>query len=193
MKNKKQIILASKSPRRIEILKMIGLDFDVAPSRLDEKRKINLTGKPFAEYWSKEKAKLISNQYPNRVVIGADTIVVFNNQIFGKPKDKNDSKNMLKMLSGNMHYVITGVTLICKNKKISKTFSETTKVFVRKIPSDQIDFYIKNYNTSDKAGSYGIQEWFSIWIEKINGCYYNVMGLPISKFYKEYSEIISRV
>ena len=193
MKNKKQIILASKSPRRIEILKMIGLDFDVAPSRLDEKRKINLTGKPFAEYWSKEKAKLISNQYPNRVVIGADTIVVFNNQIFGKPKDKNDSKNMLKMLSGNMHYVITGVTLICKNKKISKTFSESTKVFVREIPSNQIDFYINNYNTSDKAGSYGIQDWFSIWIEKINGCYFNVMGLPISKFYKYHSKLISDV
>ena len=193
MKNKKEIILASKSPRRIEILKMIGLDFDITPSKLDEKIKIDLTGKPFAEYWSKEKAKLISNQYPNRIVIGADTIVVFKNQTLGKPKDDNDSKNMLKMLSGNMHHVITGVTLICKNKKISKTFSESTKVFVRKIPSEQIDFYINNYNTSDKAGSYGIQEWFSIWIEKINGCYYNVMGLPISKFYKEYSEIISRV
>ena len=193
MKNKKEIILASKSSRRIEILKMIGLDFDITPSKLDEKIKIDLTGKPFAEYWSKEKAKLISNQYPNRIVIGADTIVVFKNQTLGKPKDDNDSKNMLEMLSGNMHHVITGVTLTCKNKKISKTFSESTKVFVRKIPSDQIDFYINNYNTSDKAGSYGIQEWFSIWIEKINGCYYNVMGLPISKFYKEYSEIISRV
>ena len=193
MKSEDKKILASKSPRRIEILKMIGLDFDITPSKLDEKIKIDLTGKPFAEYWSKEKAKLISNQYPNRIVIGADTIVVFKNQTLGKPKDDNDSKNMLEMLSGNMHHVITGVTLICKNKKISKTFSESTKVFVRKIPSEQIDFYINNYNTSDKAGSYGIQEWFSIWIEKINGCYYNVMGLPISKFYKEYSEIMRRL
>ena len=191
MKSKNKKILASKSPRRIKILKMIGLDFDIAPSKLDEKIKINLTGKPFAEYWSKEKAKLISNQYPNSLVVGADTIVIFNNQILGKPRDRNDSKNMLTMLSGNMHQVITGVSLICKNKKISKTFSESTKVVLRKIPSDQIDFYINNYNTSDKAGSYGIQEWFSIWIEKINGCYYNVMGLPISRFHKEYSEIIS--
>jgi len=193
MKSEDKKILASKSPRRIEILKMIGLDFDIAPSKLDEKIKINLTGKSFSEYWSKKKAKLISNQYPDSLVIGADTIVIFNNQILGKPKDKKDSKNMLKMLSGNMHHVITGVTLICKNKQISKTFSDSTKVYVRKIPNDEIDFYINNYNTSDKAGSYGIQEWFSIWIEKINGCYYNVMGLPISKFYKEYSEIISRV
>ena len=191
MKSRDKKILASKSPRRIEILKMIGLDFDIAPSKLDEKIEINLTGNPFAEYWSKEKAKLISNRYPDRLVIGADTIVIFNNQILGKPKDKNDSRNMLNMLSGNMHQVITGVTLICKNKKISKTFSESTEVFVRKIPNDQIDFYINNYNTSDKAGSYGIQEWFSIWIEKINGCYYNVMGLPISRYYKEYSEIMN--
>ena len=193
MKSKDKKILASKSPRRIEILKMIGLDFDIAPSKLDEKIKINLAGKPYAKYWSKEKAKLISNQYPDSLVIGADTIVIFNNQILGKPVDKNDSKNMLKKLSGNMHQVITGVTLICKNKQISKTFSESTKVFVGKIPNDEIDFYINNYNTSDKAGSYGIQEWFSIWIEKINGCYYNVMGLPISKFYKEYSEIMRRL
>ena len=193
MKSRYKKILASKSPRRIEILKMIGLDFDIAPSKLDEKIKIDLTGKSFAEYWSKQKAKLISNKYPNRLVIGADTIVNFNDQTLGKPKNKKDSKNMLKMLSGNMHQVITGVTFICKNKKISKTFSESTKVFVRKIPINQIDFYIDNYNTSDKAGSYGIQEWFSIWIEKINGCYYNVMGLPISKFYKEYSEIMRRL
>ena len=191
MESKDKKILASKSPRRIEILKMIGLDFDIAPSKLDEKIKINLKGKQFAEYWSKEKAKLISNKYPDRLIIGADTVVIFNGQILGKPKDKDDSKNMLKMLSGNMHKVITGVTLICKNKKISKTFSESTKVFVKKIPNDQIDFYISNYNTSDKAGSYGIQEWFSIWIKKIDGCYYNVMGLPISKFYKEYLKITS--
>ena len=193
MKRRYKKILASKSPRRIEILKMIGLDFDTAPSKLDEKIKIDLRGKSFAEYWSKEKAKLISSQYPNRLVIGADTIVIFNNQILGKPKDKKDSKDMLKMLSGNMHQVITGVTFICKNKKISKTFSESTKVFVRKIPNDQIDFYINNYNTSDKAGSYGIQDWFSIWIEKIDGCYYNVMGLPLSKYYNEYSQIISKL
>ena len=192
MKSRNKKILASKSPRRIEILKMIGLDFDIAPSKLDEKIKINLKGKQFAEYWSKEKAKLISNKYPDRLIIGADTVVIFNGQIMGKPKDKDESKNMLKMLSGNIHEVITGVSLICKNKQISKTFSESTRVIVKKIPSDQIDFYVKNYKTTDKAGSYGIQEWFSIWIKKIDGCYYNVMGLPISKFYKEYTEIISR-
>ena len=191
MKNEKEIILASKSPRRVEILKMIGLDFDIVPSEVDEKININLKGRSFAEYWSKKKSKLISNQYPEKLIIGADTVVIFNGQIMGKPIDKNDSRNMLMMLSGNSHEVVTGMTLTCKNKKISKTFSESTKVFVREIPSDQIDFYIDNYNTTDKAGSYGIQEWFSIWIDRIDGCYYNVMGLPISKFYKKYSKMMS--
>ena len=191
MKSIDKNILASKSPRRAKLLKMIGLDFNIIPSDIDEKIKINLKGNSFAEYWSKKKSKLISNQYPDKLIIGADTVVIFNGQIMGKPKDKNDSKNMLMMLSGNSHEVVTGVTLICKNRQISKTFSVSTKVYVRKIPDEQIDFYINNFKTSDKAGSYGIQEWFSIWIKKIDGCYYNVMGLPISKFYKEYSAIIS--
>ena len=191
--NNKKIILASKSPRRIEILKMIGLDFNVKPSKVDEKIKIDLAGSTFAKYWSRRKAEYISKQFPNRLVIGADTIVVFNGQTLGKPKDKSDSKNMLKKISNNSHEVTTGVTLLCKSKQISKTFSETTKVFVKKIPNAQIDFYIENYNTLDKAGSYGIQEWFSIWIKKIDGCYYNVMGLPISKFYKNYSKVINEL
>ena len=193
MKNKKEIILASKSPRRIEILKMIGLKFDILPSRLNETMKINLKGKSFAEHWSKEKANLISNQYPDSLVIGADTVVIFNDQILGKPKCKNESRIMLEMLSGNVHEVTTGVTLILKNKQILETFSQTTKVYVRIIPNYQIDYYIDNFNTFDKAGSYGIQEWFSVWIKKIDGCYYNVMGLPISKFYVEYSQIENRL
>ena len=96
---------------------------------------------------------------------------------------------MLKALSGNSHKVITGVTIINRRLGVLKTFSETTEVFVQKIPTKQIEFYINNYNTLDKAGSYGIQEWFSVWIKKINGCYYNVMGLPISKLHKYLVEI----
>ena len=98
---------------------------------------------------------------------------------------------MLRRLSGKTHKVITGVTIICKRKRLSNTFSSTTKVVVRKIPDHQIDYYINNYRTSDKAGSYGIQDWFSVWIKKIDGCYYNVMGLPVSKFYKNYSKLVA--
>ena len=188
MENSNKVILASKSPRRAEILRMIGIDFKVIPSNIKEKIDDRITKNKIAEFLSQKKAETISVKYPNDIIIGADTIVISKGEIFGKPKDEEESKQMLKMLSGNSHEVITGVTLINESKGVIKTFSEVTEVFVRKIPKNQIEYYIKNFNTLDKAGSYGIQEWFSIWIEKINGCYYNVMGLPASKFYLNLQE-----
>ena len=184
MTNNYKIILASKSPRRAEILRMIGVNFKVAPSKIKEEINPKIEQNEIAINISKAKAETISHKYPNDIIIGADTIVVFNAEIFGKPKDKNESKKMLKALSGNSHKVITGVTIMNKKLGILKTFSEITEVFVQKIPTEQIEFYVKNYNTLNKSGSYGIQEWFSVWIKRINGCYYNVMGLPVSKLYK---------
>ena len=184
MANNYKIILASKSPRRADILKMIGVSFKVVPSKIKEEINQKIKQNEIPANLSKAKAEKISHKYPDRIIIGADTVVVFNKKIFGKPKDKNESKKMLKALSGNCHEVITGVTIMNEKLGIVKTFSETTKVFVQKIPTKQIEFYVNNYNTLDKAGSYGIQEWFSVWIKKINGCYYNVMGLPVSKLYR---------
>jgi septum formation protein len=184
MANNYKIILASKSPRRADILKMIGVNFKVVPSKIKEEINQKIKQNEIPANLSKAKAEKISHKYPDRIIIGADTVVVFNKKIFGKPKDKNESKKMLKVLSGNCHEVITGVTIMNEKLGIVKTFSETTKVFVQKIPTKQIEFYVNNYNTLDKAGSYGIQEWFSVWIKKINGCYYNVMGLPVSKLYR---------
>ena len=109
-----------------------------------------------------------------------------NGKILGKPKNKEESFNMLNKLSGNTHKVVTGVSIAYNENNILRTFSETTRVTVRTIPTEDIQYYIDNYSTLDKAGSYGIQDWFSVWIKKIDGCYYNVMGLPISKFYKNY-------
>ena len=189
MDNNYKIILASKSPRRAEILKMIGVNFKVVPSNINEEINQKIEQNEIAINISKAKAEKISHKYPKDIIIGADTIVVFNEKIFGKPKDKNESKKMLKALSGNCHKVITGVTIMNEKLGILKTFSETTEVFVQKIPTKQIEFYVNNYNTLDKAGSYGIQEWFSVWIKKINGCYYNVMGLPVSKLYRYLVEI----
>ena len=184
-----KIILASQSPRRAEILRMIGVNFKVDSSNINEEMNQKIEQNEIAIILSKAKAEKISQKYPNNIIIGADTIVVYNEKIFGKPKDKNESKKMLKALSGNCHKVITGVTIMNKKLGVLKTFSETTKVFVKKIPRNQIEFYVNNYNTLDKAGSYGIQEWFSVWIKKINGCYYNVMGLPVSKLHKHLAEI----
>ena len=181
-----EIILASKSPRRRKILELIGLNFIILPSNIHEHSNLDISPVNFAKYWSKKKAKSIANDYKDNLIIGADTIVNLNGKILGKPKDKEESYVMLKNLSGETHEVITGITIIHKKMKILKTFSAVTKVSVRNIPDKDIIYYAENYPTLDKAGSYGIQDWFSVWIKKIDGCYYNVMGLPLSKFYKNY-------
>ena len=193
MDNSYKIILASQSPRRAEILRMIGVSFKIESSNIHEEINQKIKQNEIPINLSKAKAEKISHKYPDKIIIGADTVVVFNKKIFGKPKDKNESKKMLKALSGNCHEVITGVTIMNEKLGVIKTFSETTKVFVQKIPTKQIEFYVNNYNTLDKAGSYGIQEWFSVWIKKINGCYYNVMGLPVSKLYRHLMEIEKQI
>ena len=180
------VILASRSPRRKSILKQIGIDFEIIPSNICEDANFNLGPRKFVQYWSKKKAKVIAKTNKDKIVIGADTIVYFNGKIIGKPKDKEESYKMLNNLSGKTHKVFTGVSIVNEDKNILRTFSQMTKVSVREIPKNDILYYIDNYYTLDKAGSYGIQDWFSIWIKKIDGCYYNVMGLPLSKFYKNY-------
>ena len=180
------VILASRSPRRESILKQIGIDFEIIPSNICEDAELNLGPRKFVQYWSGKKAKVISKKNKDKIVIGADTIVYFNGKTLGKPKDKKESYKMLNSLSGKTHKVFTGVSIVYEEKNILRTFCQMTKVTVRDIPKNDILYYIDNYYTLDKAGSYGIQDWFSIWIKKIDGCYYNVMGMPLSKFYKNY-------
>ena len=184
---KAPIILASKSPRRQSLLKMVGLNFKVIPSNISENLDHNLNPKYLAEYLSKKKAIKIAKMHQNKIIIAADTIVYNDKLIFGKPRDKKENYNMLKSISGKIHNVVTGVSIVHKNKNIQKTFSQITKVTVRSIPKSELLYYINNFSTLDKAGGYGIQDWFSVWIKKIDGCHYNVMGLPLSKFYKHYS------
>ena len=172
---------------------MIGVSFKVESSNIHEEINQKIKQNEIPINLSKAKAEKISHKYPDKIIIGADTVVVYNKKILGKPKDKNESKKMLKALSGNCHEVITGVTIMNEKLGIVKTFSETTKVFVQKIPTKQIEYYVNNYDTLDKAGSYGIQEWFSVWIKKINGCYYNVMGLPVSKLHRHLVEIEKQI
>tara|TARA_B100001113_G_scaffold186114_1_gene152492 strand:+ start:256 stop:843 length:588 start_codon:yes stop_codon:yes gene_type:complete len=186
-------ILASNSPRRKKILSQIGIRFKIISSLVNEHSNLSCSPNKFAEYWSIEKTKKVSEIFKDYITIGADTIVCIDNEILGKPKNKKDSIKMLKKLSGNTHKVITGVSIACYKENIFKTFSETTEVVVRNISNNQINYYVNNYKTLDKAGSYGIQDFFSIWIEKINGCYYNVMGLPVSKFYYNYNLIKNKL
>ena len=188
MKNH-DIILASASPRRKTILSQIGLKFIAIPSNTIEDFSIELPPEAFCEHWAREKAKNIAKDYPKSYVIGADTIVVLDGKILGKPKDRDDSISMLKSLSGKTHEVLTGVSIIQMDSGVDFSINESTFVEINTLTDFDINNYIEIYKPYDKAGSYGIQDGFSVHIKKINGCFYNVMGLPTSKFYKHFLEV----
>ena len=183
---KSDIILASASPRRKTILSQIGLEFNILPSNTKEDFSIDLPPEAFCEHWAREKAKNIAKKYPSAFIIGADTIVVLDGTILGKPKDRDNSIFMLQSLSGKTHEVLTGVSFIHLDSELDITFNESTMVSINTLINNDILNYIDIYKPYDKAGSYGIQDSFSVHINKITGCFYNVMGLPISKFYRNF-------
>ncbi len=182
---KYNIVLASKSPRRQELMKGIGLDFSVLTKDVDETYPLHLSVFDVAPYLSVKKAKAFEEaELPdNYMVITADTVVVVEGKILEKPKDENEAREMLVTISGKKHSVITGVTVLTKDKV--KTFSAASKVMFEKLDNEEIDFYVSNYKPFDKAGSYGIQEWIGyIGVACVEGSYFNVMGLPTQKLYK---------
>lgn len=171
------IILASKSPRRKELLSFITTDFTVKSADVDETLPQGITPDKAVEYLSKIKAQPLKNE--NDIVIGADTVVALDGKILGKPRDEADAFATLKMLSGREHSVFTGVSVI-KGEKI-ETFSAQTKVKMFDLTDEEIEEYIATAEPFDKAGSYGIQGKGSLLVEKIDGDYFNVVGLPISR------------
>ncbi len=179
-----QLILASESPRRKEILNNIGLNFKVYSSKIDETEFKKYSPRISATLCAEKKAKAASQVFDNNFIIAADTIVSIKGAILGKPKSEAESYEMLKMLSGKSHKVLTGVSVCKKNENLKKSFCSTTEVKIKPLSDDIIKFYIENFNPFDKAGSYGIQDWFSCQVESIKGCYFNVMGLPLSKLYE---------
>lgn len=181
-----KIILASSSPRRQELLKKIGLSFTVKKSSVNEHFNLKLKPHLFAEHWAEKKAKNVSKKSKNSIIISADTIVTLDGMILGKPTDKKDNIRMLKKLSGRMHEVITGVTIYYEKLNIISTFNSKTKIFFYKINDNEIVRYIENEKPSDKSGGYGIQDSIAKYIKKIDGCYYNVVGFPLSKFHKHF-------
>ncbi len=184
------IILASASPRRKTILSQIGIRFTIMKSNTVEDFSLNLPPEAFCEHWAREKAKDIAKNHPNSLIIGADTIVVLDKIILGKPQNREQSISMLKSLSGRTHEVLTGVSFIHLDSNFDITFNESTLVSFDTLTNNDILNYIDTYNPYDKAGSYGIQDRFSIHINKITGCYYNVMGFPISKFHRKLKSAI---
>ena len=177
------MILASQSPRRKDILKIAGYKFKIIKPDIDESLDATLSIDEFPVELAYQKAKQIADQYPGELVIGADTIVVLNNEIINKPVDRDDAIAMLSRLSGNMHIVITGVCVI-KGQKVRK-FSDKSKVHFEKLTLDEITYYVDHYKPYDKAGAYGVQDWIGMAaIKRIDGSFYNVMGLPIHKLYR---------
>ena len=181
----KKITLLSRSPRRRRLLADMGFVFDVASPNADELIPPGLTPIEAAIHLSQLKADSAKSMLSDdNILISADTVVFANNKILGKPKNRQEALQMLHMLSGNSHTVVTGVTLRTLEKSVS--FAETTEVFFRKLDTDDIEHYVDTWQPFDKAGSYGIQEWIGlIGVEKIIGCHYNVMGLPTSRLYEE--------
>ncbi|SDM67619.1 Maf family protein [Pedobacter antarcticus] len=184
------LILASKSPRRQELIKLMGLEVEVLLKDVDESYPDGLSPAEIASYISAKKAEAFQTEAQTHVVITADTIVAFEGEILGKPKDAADAKAVLEKLSGKSHQVYTGVSLAYQDR--IKTFCDLTEVTFRELTPEEIVHYIAVYRPFDKAGSYGIQDWLgSIAIVQIIGSYPNVMGLPTEKLYKELSEFLA--
>lgn len=176
-----KIILASQSPRRKQLLEWAEVPFDIVVKETDESYPENVSLDEIAVHIARNKALAIKSTVDASMpILAADTIVVLEGLIIGKPKDREDAVNILLSLSGKQHQVITGVAILHKEKEMA--FAETTQVFFHELSRAQIEFYVDNYKPYDKAGAYAIQEWIGVvGIKNIHGDFYNVMGLPVSR------------
>ena len=181
--NKMKILLASKSPRRKELLESLGYTFDVISIDCDESFPSDLPVDEIAGYLSEKKSNAFRTLQNGEVLITADTIVALENEILGKPKDADDAKEMLKKLSGKTHQVYTGITIKTSENQITET--DVADVSFSELSDSEIEYYIKNFKPFDKAGSYGIQEWLGMSkITEIKGSFYTIMGLPTHLIYE---------
>lgn len=176
----KKIILASSSPRRKELLQTAGVEFEIHVKDVDESVPEGTPPAEAAKMTATKKAAVIAEEYKNDIVIGADTIVVAGGKILGKPKDKSDAVNMLKTLSGIEHEVITGVCIFCGGKK-EEDFAQISKVKFYQLSDEEIESYVASGEPMDKAGSYGIQGLGCTLVERIEGDYFNIVGLPVAE------------
>jgi len=175
----KQIILASASPRRKVLLEQLGLKFKVVPSRYEEDMTLPLSPAALARRLSQGKAREVVARYPRALVIAADTFVVRGREVIGKPRDKEEARTVLQRLSGRRHAVITGFTIIDGVSKTTVTRAIETKVYFRRLSSKEIDAYLTTGKPMQFAGGYAIQERSGIFVKKIEGDYFNIVGLPL--------------
>lgn len=180
----KKLYLASKSPRRKQILEWAGISFEMLPIDLDEVYPEDMSPYDVPRYLAREKAMVAQKFLPESgIALTADSVVILDGKLFGKPRDRKDAYRMLAHLSGKIHQVITGVCLISKDKQM--IFDSTSDVFFRPLTHEEIEHYLEEYRPFDKAGAYGIQDWMGLnKISRIEGSFYNVMGLPIDLVYE---------
>jgi septum formation protein len=179
------VVLASQSPRRKEILNMIGLKYEVCISEYIENNQIDALPGTMVLRHALHKAQTVATHYPKAWIIGADTIVVCNEVILGKPNDDAEAIRMLESLSGVEHRVFTGYCVLNSANGRSLQNVVQTRVTFRKLSLSEIRYYIENYHPLDKAGAYAIQDFSAIFVEKIDGCFYNVVGFPLPAFYEQ--------
>lgn len=186
MINLPKLILASASPRRAEILQAVGWTFEKHSADIDETELIGENPEDYVQRLAKEKAEKVAENFSDALVLGADTTVVIENQIIGKPSDLSDARRMLKMLSGRWHEVLTGVALvkITKGEFQTKAALQKTRVKFAELSDAEIEFLIENGAPLDKAGAYAVQAQAALFIEEIEGDYWNVVGLPVSLVYE---------
>ncbi len=180
----KPFVLASRSPRRILLLSQIGISASVVPADLPEDFNASLSAAENAVQLSFEKARAVAPQCTDSFIVGADTIVVLGDVLLAKPENPEDAKRMLRVLSGKTHTVITGFTILDSSSGESVSDFESTAVTFRNLPDEEIDEYVAGGSPMDKAGAYGIQDDYgAVFVTRIDGCFYNVVGFPLSKFY----------
>lgn len=185
-----ELILASRSPRRTEILGFAGVPHQVFPSSVEE---VPREGAPedIVTHWAQAKAADVSRKFPDHPVLGADTMVFRDGVLLGKPQSTEQAFQMVRSLSGRWHTVYGGVALMWQSRGLSFSFAESTRVKFRDLPDDEIRAYIATGEPMDKAGAYGIQGQGSVLIDRVEGCYFNVMGLPVSRFLHRFRDSLT--
>lgn len=183
-----RIILASSSPRRRELLRLIGLEPEIIVPSVEEDIKPGESAENFIRRMARHKGEVIYREnFYDVPVVSSDTVVTVDHTILGKPLDRQDAFNMLKILSGNVHEVITGVSILYRGESVFDL--AVTKVYFTELSETEIEFYLDNEDYKDKAGAYGIQGKASVFVERIEGCYFNVVGFPLNLFYKMLKKI----
>lgn len=185
-----QLILASQSPRREMLMKELGLRFDIIPLSIDESYPKELLLEQVPEYLAKKKAApFLKNIQDKQIVITSDTVVILYNELLGKPKNSKEAKKLLQKLSGQTHEVISGVCIMTKQGQ--KSVSVSSKVSFKQLSEEEINYYVDKFNPLDKAGAYGVQEWIGyVGIERIDGSYTNIVGLPTATVYDLLQEVV---